>query len=50
MNLHRLFGPHVPDPHDNHWEAGVFMSSCQTCGRAMAKLPGEKWKLVTKPR
>jgi hypothetical protein len=50
MNLHRLFGQHLADPKDNHWQDGRFMSSCKTCGRAMEKPPGGDWRLAVAVR
>jgi hypothetical protein len=46
--LHNLFGNHLADPQGNHWVDGLFVSTCEICGRAMVKPPGEKWKLQAK--
>jgi len=43
--LHNLFRIHVADPQGNHWVKGLFVSTCETCGRAMVKPPGKGWKL-----
>jgi len=45
MMLHSLFGRHLPDLRDSHWDAGHFVSCCTVCQREMIKLPGLPWRL-----
>lgn len=48
--LHNLFGNHRADPQGNRWDNGLFVSTCEICGHAMVKPPGEDWKLRPKHR
>lgn len=48
MTLHELFGRHVADLKDSHWDQGNFVSRCTTCGQPMVKLPGLDWQLRSK--
>lgn len=43
--LHNLLGQHQPDPSDNRWDNGLFVSTCVICGRTMVKPTGGKWQL-----
>jgi hypothetical protein len=45
MILHDIFGKHQPDPSDNRWDSGLFVSKCLICGRAMVKPTGAIWQL-----
>lgn len=47
VSLHSLFGRHVADTKDSHWEGGHFVTRCTLCGAAMIKLPGLPWRLRT---
>jgi hypothetical protein len=45
MSMHKWFGRHTADTKNSHWETGLFVSSCTSCGEKMIKLPGLPWKL-----
>jgi hypothetical protein len=45
MSLHVLFGRHIADLKESHWDAGHFVTQCTRCGREMIKLPGLPWRL-----
>jgi hypothetical protein len=49
MRLHDLFGTHVADLKDSHWDEGHFVTACTICGKAMEKLPGLSWQLRARP-
>jgi hypothetical protein len=46
LTFHALFGTHIPDHRQNHWEGSDFASACATCGRPMIKAPGGRWMLA----
>jgi hypothetical protein len=47
MSMHKWFGRHHADTKNSHWEQGVFVSACTTCGEKMVKMPGLEWSLKT---
>lgn len=46
MILHNLLGRHRPDPSEQRWDNGLFVSACILCGRMMVKPASHEWQLA----